>query len=283
MTDALERKLQMVHNENQPDQVFKEQLEQELRRLHASTMLVGSVHPRKAGIARPVVAIAASFLIVLGLFATLPPLRGLAQDIIDFFILGEETIETSVVIGGDAAVGDDPYSLSISELQDQVAGTLYLPTLLPDSYVYDGGSYNPQQAQFIVTYRCGTLNSIGLAAQPIEDATQILPYEVGGSANIIDVNINGVQGQYVRGFWVLSVTGYDPDAPAPDEPIQQSAEAVWTNESDQQMLWWYDAELSLSFVLSTMSGTIHSEEQSSSCDLDMADFVRVAESVTAQR
>jgi len=36
-------------------------------------------------------------------------------------------------------------------LQDHVEGKLYLLTLLPDGYVYDGGSYNPQQAQFIIT------------------------------------------------------------------------------------------------------------------------------------
>ncbi|MGJ3240328.1 MAG: hypothetical protein ACFE0Q_16595 [Anaerolineae bacterium] len=283
MNDALEHKLQTIHNENQPDPIFAEQLEQELRSIHSSIYLTEPIKPHSVSIVRRIVAIAASFLIVLGLFATVPPLRVVAQDIIGFFIAGEETIETSVVIGGDASAEHNPYSLSISELQDQVAEMLYLPTYLPDGYVYDGGSYDLQQERSIITYRCSPLHSIGLTAQPVDDMAQIMPYEVGESANIIDVDIDGTYGQYVRGFWVLSVPNYDSDAPAPDEPIQEPAEAVWTNDSDHQMLWWHDANIGLSFVLSTMSGSVHSEEQASACDLDMADFVRIAESMTAQR
>lgn len=90
MTDSLEHKLQILYNENQPDPVFAERLEEELRRMYLSKPSTRLLLSRKVAIAHRIAGIAACLLIVLGLFTAVPPLRSLAQTIFDFFIPSDD-------------------------------------------------------------------------------------------------------------------------------------------------------------------------------------------------
>lgn len=238
--------------------------------------------PRIPRVVRRLTFAAALTVAVMGVaLLASPELRVLAQDIIDFFIPGAESRQSSVTVGGEPPAETDLYPLSVAQLQEQVAGTLYLPTEIPETYHYDGGRYESSQQTLTATYRCDAMNTIGLTVRPL-NSDEITPYEVGASANIIDVDINGIAGQYVRGFWIPVVPDYDPNAPAPEERTALRAEMVWTNDSDHQMLWWYDADTGLSFVLSTLSGTVDGQGETTTCDLDMANFVNIARSVTPQ-
>lgn len=252
--------------------------QQEIRHAFLASTIQTKGEPtvnRPRHILRKITAAAAAGAILLSLAVAISPdLRVLAQDIIDFFIPGETTRPTSVFINGEPEVSEDQYPLSIDELATRMSQPLYLPFDIPAGYDYDGGRYDPQQQTYTVAYRCDTLYSIGLTVHLIPQA-EIAPFEVGDTANIVDVLINGTPGQYVRGFWVPQVDL----AEAPGEHTELPAKAVWTDDSDFQQLWWYDTAAGMSFLLSTLSGSMHGSQDASPCSLYLEDFVTMAEGV----
>lgn len=280
------------HPENQPTE---EMLAQRLQALDASTppsprqtefrsaFLASartSAQRQPSAARRPLVrfalAAAASVTIVAaGLFVS-PELRTLAQEIIDFFTRGGSTTEATIVLDGEPVQADNPYPLMLADLEAQASDLLRMPSQLPSGYTFIGGRYDSQQSELTLAYRCGSLYSFGLTIEAISP-DQIIPAEVGESADIVDVMIGNQPGQYVRGFWMPLVPDRNEDEKT-GEAIRIETTAVWTSDSDFQQLWWYDENQGLFFTLATLSGSMHGREITD-CSLEMADFIATASSI----
>lgn len=204
MTDALEQKLHTMHNENQPDPVFAEQLEQELRRMHTSTISVRPIQARKVGTAHRIVAIAASVLIVFGLFATVPPLRSFAQSLLEQLFPTTDEDQITITYSDLGTPQEFP---TIDALREVAPYTVIVPSELSagpieDTYIYYSGRNVATQQ-----YRTANLN-IWVSQQPIADAelngllafsfNMTLPDDV----ETRPVQIGTTQAELVRGMWV---------------------------------------------------------------------------------
>lgn len=215
---------------------------------------------------------AAGVLALITALLVSPDLRVLAQDILDFFIPGEPVRPISILVGGEGEASNDPYSLSMEQLRAQADTPLYLPMQLPEGYTYAGGDYHEER--LTVTYRCGERDGIGLTLHQI-GREQVQRVEVGESAEIIDVTINDIPAQYVRGAWIAELI----TDPAPGGRTTVPGQAVWTNDSDFQQLWWYEESIGTHFNLSTLSGSMYGRAVTD-CTLSMEDFIAIVESVT---
>lgn len=204
MTNSLEQKLQTIHNGNKPNPVFAEQLEQELRRIHTSTTSVHLGHSRRIGIVRRMIAIAASVLIVFGLFATVSPLRSFAQSLLEqlFPTTGEDKI---TIIYND--LGTPQEFPTIDTLREVVPYTLIAPRELPAGPVEATYIYYPSRNVATQQYVTTSLD-IWVSQQPIIDAQSKGLLALGFDLALPDdietrpLQIGEAQAELIRGMWV---------------------------------------------------------------------------------
>ncbi len=214
MTDVIENKLQTMYDENQPDPAFAEQLEQELRRMHMPTTPARPVQPRNVKIMRRIAAIAASFVIILGLFATVPPLRSFAQDLLAQ--LFPTTDEDRITIAYNDLGMPEEFP-TLDALREGVPYELIalgeLPAGLIESTFF---LYYPDRNVATQYYHIVTIQQniaarlhIWLSQQPIADSQSsglfafgfdlVLPDDIETQLVLLD---DDTQAELVRGMWV---------------------------------------------------------------------------------
>ena len=196
MTNALEQKLQTIHNENQPDPAFAEQLEQELRRIHLSTTSTRPIQSRKVAIAHRMMAIAASFLIVLGLFTTVPPLRSLAQSIFDFFIPGD----------GYSASDEyaDVVTVETVAEAESIAGMEALEWVEGGFNILHIGA---EEGFISIAYERENDRGVLMHVSKWRTDTRPGQLPISPDAAIVNTTVNGESAQFAAGYWF----GSDPE------------------------------------------------------------------------
>jgi hypothetical protein len=175
-------------------------------------------------------------LAILAVFAVLlfftPQGRVLAQEINNLFhkasgdTLPAETLDITPVPTDQTATPDPASILDAHSSVDEVAAMagfkVYQPASIPEGFAFSGGSFDPKTSIARLFYQSVESNGIVLKQQPIGTGdTCDLCGEVGASAEIQEVSINGVRGEYVVGVWKLTDEG-----------------AVWNSDPYLQTLRW---------------------------------------------
>jgi hypothetical protein len=208
---------------------------------------------------RLIAAVLLGVLLAGGFWAS-PGLRALAQEIIEFFIPAKSDIQpASFYVGVEpnesGAAYIDPYTLTLDDVVAQAAFDVRLPTFLPHTLSFKGASYQNEGERIEMIYECrGTPFSYNITQYPAnETASQM---EVGWSAVIEDVPIRETIGQYVRGWWLLTIdkAAYDEQG---DETGEIPATRVWSNETYFQQMFWN--EDGINFSITTASGSLSSD------------------------
>lgn len=223
---------------------------------------------------RLLVAAVATVVIVLGggLVAS-PELRALAQDILDLIVPGDDDTATFEFYPANSVTPAPTLETDDALLADIVAAAPFevaVPTFMPDGYVYQRGSYNFQTNSVFIAYACG-LWGVGIGQRPLVDGETPPAMEVGASATIEAVDINGATGQYVRGEW--AATSGALVIPRTVEPGQSIPyEAEWIDDSEWQRLVWIDD----GFVFTIVTASGLAAETATTCALDRDDYVAIA-------
>lgn len=215
--DLLEQQLQAMHRQNQPDADFANQLEQTLRAGHGEN---APIHTLKMPVYKRLGTIAASLLIVVILFATIPPLRSFAEDIIDFFVPGE-----GYVLPGNEGAYDDTVTVGTIAEAQAIAGI--------DALQWVDGGYtilNISAGEGVISIAYERENDRGVLMFVSKWRTGTRPeqYPISADADVILTTVNGHDAQYVAGGWFG------------DEP-------QWYN--DFRHLRWQDDEFSYSLLI----------------------------------
>lgn len=200
MTDnnTLHDRLMILHTQNQPDADFADQLESQLRALATHNPTPARPYGRLA-------LAAASIMMMIVAFATVPPLRSLAQDIIDYFIPSENYDPLENI---EAGMYDDVVTVETVAEAEKIAGIDALEWV-------DGGfdilAITAGEGSVTIAYEQvnhppdrGNLMIVITGARP--ETSPVSP-----EASIEEVTVNGVDGQFVAGAWFGEVPKWEPD------------------------------------------------------------------------
>jgi hypothetical protein len=288
-TAPLIRAAQSIH----PDPRFVSSLEARLRQKHSSKVIR---FPR-----RWIAAAAAIALLLMGAFwLSTPAGRATAQELLKYFKRDADNT-TTVTVYGDG-VGPhpdsnvDPRNIITAEQESNVlitlpdnlvaatSYTLYVPTWLPNNYVYEGvtdytvdmtppstwmwfpcaDETEPWQV-VVIQYRT-----------TLTQAMNMLRMEIGSDAQVEQVTIWGdVTAEYVKGTWDFSepLTGEEV---APGE--EMTMEQVWKSDIDYHTLSWY-AQGNYFIVRSGGFNAIPGTNATSACPITREDFIAIANSL----
>lgn len=266
-----------VVKDTQPDVDFAAQLRQQLHQQPSELRLAASskttppagkivyVDPYKRF--RRMGTVAAILVVTLLAFLTVPPLRTFAQEMWDaLFIRAESDVETyptptilpALEPTPTLAVIPTSPPADVDMWRAQVDFQINEPGWLPPNYVLHDVYASQEWHYASLFYYDDTGYGVSLIIHPLE---YLEPLSVGASADIIDVDIHGVTGQYVPGgAWVM-MTQQDGDTTIFNGEVWDST------IPHQQLRWVADG---LDYRLST--GIAAS-------NLTMDDLIRIAESV----
>jgi len=203
-------------------------------------------------------------ILVLFVIATfLPTPQGLtwAQNVLQFFTYAESDklpIETQVP-GADTGW---EFSLSAEEAQQRARFDMLMPTWLPDFLFFREVAVNSQQRMVVVSYDVVYPNDPSIGGNGITLSEQLIYNDsksceicslVGASAEIDEVQIGDIPGEYVVGVW---------------QAIGDTGQWGWVSDPYLQRLRWHSDGMAfelLSFV--------------NPDDLTKADLIAIAESL----
>ncbi len=223
-----------------PAAQFKAELRAQLIEQHAAAQPRRFEFPRLR--AHPIALPAALVFVIVVLFMTPLPSKA-AQFLSGLFSLApsdEQAYATPLLLNATPTPVVTPIYTpppSIAEVQAQADFHVKVPTWLPAGYEFQGAEYSIDNASSTWQDYMNNNHQNGfiLMQMPVEAAES---FEVGASAAVIPISINGHAGEYVEGGWV-AVTGEVDDTAAltgqvwdPDYPFQQLR---WT-EGDMAFL-----------------------------------------------
>lgn len=198
-------------------------------------------------------------VLLAGGFWALPGLRALAQEIINFFIPTDSDFQPGLITvcdDPDACTGPyvDPYTQMLDEVVAQASFDVRLPTFIPRTLTFVGASYRSDPEIVEMLYECrGTPYSyMIMQSQTSEDVPQM---EVGASAVIEDVPIRETSGQYVRGWWLLTVDlgTFNSRSESESGVHELPGTQVWSNDIDYQRLYWREDGINFSIRTSSLN------------------------------
>ena len=206
-------------------------------------------------------AAAAVMLVVLTL--TVPPLRALAQEVLDSLFnrapADNLVFETPIVVDlRPTPVSQAVYATpgTLAEVQAQVDFTIKSPAYLPEGYEFYSASVDGPGLVTLSYVRDGYM--LNISQSRVTDARE---FEVGATADVQVVEITGVSAEYVEGFWVA-----DMESTGDQVEIQGR---IWNGAGNyQQMRWQQDG-----IVYWTHSAI------GSGTDLPLDEWIAVAESL----
>jgi len=176
-----------------------------------------------------------AMMVFAGLVVVTPPLRAVAQDMLDLFVRApkeELTVAELEVNVPPLEAWQD--GLSIVEAEQRAGFKLWTPSVVPEKHHFNQATYVPSEEMVTSLYVAadapvvdpGQYSQLVLAQQPaLRAASGSSRFPVGVSAPIETVQVDGVSGQYVEGAWC----GADPD---PETPLQ------WCGSSSARTLRW---------------------------------------------
>lgn len=236
----------------------------------------------------PVVTVLVLISLVVGMI--------FAQQIFDIFTQIETDDHTIPVMYGVDGRQDINRPISIEEAVEKVDFTISLPGYIPEAYQYAGIYYWDDEERLTIHYQCDSFRQL-IISQKSMSLDEMADLEnqglglldVGASANIELIQINGVEGQYVRGAWIVmggpdiqfaEVDGkwtriYNDNGEVstlvPGSHILTQGE--WQNESEfQRLFWYYDGIL---YIISNIGSRID-VGTAGECTLNKAIYEAVA-------
>lgn len=150
----------------------------------------------------------AILVLLAGVTLTTPSLRAMAAELLGFVNATSDTLEETITFVDPPAPLD-----SVAAVEAQASFDVREPTYLPSDFVFDNATYSDWKSTLLYYHRPGDApeQGINISVAQWRYDPNLEQAEVGASANIENVSINGVIGQYVRGAWY----GEAPPDPAP--------------------------------------------------------------------
>jgi hypothetical protein len=255
----LEEQLMSLAKNTRPNPDFQKQLGEQL---HAAQSAGAN---RKVVAFRPRWSVAAALMIVALVGVLLAaPLQSLAQDLWDSFFnrvsdteIYDEPIEVPII--GPTPITSAMVSppRTLDEARADAPFHIKVPGYLPDGFDFIDADFDPGANQSSVFFG-NPFDGLNLVQTPLEDAQ---PFDIGESADVTEVQIGAVTGEFVRGIWMLRSSS--------DEDTFTVEGREWDGDFPFEQLVWSDGEYR--YWLSSVMG------QGSSLPLE--EWVRVAESL----
>jgi hypothetical protein len=226
---------------------------------------------------RVISTLAAIFTLLTLATLTIPPLRAIAQEVIDTLFNRTDADRETVEVGPRGIISLVPYFFgTIEEAQAKVDFTIHAPTLLPDELILRVVNYSPEEKLVSLTYGyadeafLGTHISVDMG--PLKNGWSNNPLlSVGESADVTSVQFAGangdVTGEFVKGFWMNT---YPTDNFFPEQP--RPVDMRWDSDLPVCRLRWQDAEM----IYEIWS---YANETGDACRFGMDDLVAIAESM----
>jgi hypothetical protein len=229
--------------------------------------------------ARIASAIAAVFVFCVTAILTIPPLRAIAQEVIDTLFNQTETNQETIEFGTYGIHQLVPFYFgTVEQAQDKVDFKIHAPSLLPDDLELRVVNYSPEENLVSLSYgNAGVayLNfDLSVFLGPVENGWSSQSYfSIGASAEIVPVEFSGISGQvtgeFVQGFWVFpSGTRGDMAASIPVE---------WNSNLATCRLRWEENDMLYEIRSETWINT--REKEVAACPLGQEEMIAIAESM----
>ena len=232
----------------QPRDTFAASLEAQLHAAHPAnqsiqnkTTVKGDPTMKLTYKNRPMMVAAASIIALLMVALFIMPISSLAQDFIDDFFNRTSDTETfdepSILSPIEATPSDGVISRqpqTLANLEAEAPFDVKIPAYVPEGFTFTDASFDPvakHTFQIYYTGRNATYDSFSIVQMRLEDALQL---DVGESATVLLVQINGHNGEYVEGGWRAIVHEDD------NTHIIEGRE--WDGDFPYRQMLWSDGE-----------------------------------------
>lgn len=173
------------------------------------------------------------------------------------------------VSSDDVQEAADSFSNSVDEVAAQAAFDPLVPATLPPNYSFDGAAYDLANAETTFAYSCGGgewrlwLLQRRLESEEAEQQLALLRSQIGASAEVKAVPLDGATAEYVQGAWV------------PEAPRKPGAPRVWNSSLNFHHLVWYTD--GILYQIRTSGGLV--APYSGPCSLDVSVLTTMASSL----
>lgn len=212
-------------------------------------------------------------VLLAGGFWAVPPLRTVAQEVINFFIPDQDDSRSEeIYIGGQPHESAEQAPGELVTMFAQAPFDARFPTFIPEGFRVEDARVDHDVA--FITLTCTEPWAVLITQRVFDGDFQPFAQEVGASAVIETVDINGASGQYVHGTW---------DVVMPDnfEALRQNSEAqgvavdsIWdSNLPWGRLVWMNDGIL---FELMSAGGIMSEDSRNSLCAPNLDMFANIA-------
>lgn len=280
------RKIIEMTDQLDPDPVFTARLERDLVQVAQNTRR-HTMETTQFGWGRAALLALFTLLIAIGALMVTPAGGALAERVLQFFSQSVDDAEKRTVVRAPSENSEDEEDQPIIVQPDgrvipaEEAGIeippsrelgdadfpVFMPTFLPEGYSLNKAEFLPLGPMTWIEFTCGRFSGFTLTQNQITYEAYLADPEymgdIGASAEVIEVDINGTKGEYVQGDWVppSSFSGSD------------QAEFTWdSNANHHRLIWYLDGSL---FRITTSRSGPGGE----ACRLTMEDILAVAESL----
>jgi hypothetical protein len=200
------------------------------------------VHSMKSPTRRRfLVAALVTCLLLIGVVVGTPSLRARAAQ-----ILGLNRADSDVVVEDAVLRGGlhGPELRSIAEVQADTPHPIYAPAVIPTGYGFQGAAYNADMGNGVHSvgvdlYYTATVSPelyISVSQLTLAEICTQCPNQIGASAVVEAVDINGVQAAYYQGYW--NVTSEIEAGDGTGNIEVDDLTSVWDPTYDLQTLVW---------------------------------------------
>ncbi len=220
-------------------------------------------------------AMAAVFAICMAATLSIPPLRAIAQEVIDTLFNRSETNQETIELSDHGILQLVPFYFgTVEQAQEKVDFTIRAPSLIPDDLALRVVNYSPEENLVILSYGHTGVAYISLDLEvfmgPVTNNWSNQPYfAIGASAELVPVEFSGISGEvtgeFVRGFWVF------PPGTRGDEAASVPVE--WDSDVAMCRLRWQEDDM----VYEIRSTTF--EKDDAACPFGQAEMIAIAESM----
>ncbi len=229
---------------------------------------------------RRLIAAALLGILLAGGFWAVPPLRTFAQEVIEFFIPDQDdTRSAEIFVGGLPTDEPDQPPGDLQTVIAQAPFGVYTPTNLPDDYQITDAEF--AHGVVFITLTCVEPWAIMISQRPLDESVVSLGQEVGASAVIESVDINGVTGQYVHGGWDIVPPANLDELRQTPQPQGVAVESVWNNDLPWgRLVWVADG---FTFDIMSAGGIMSEDGRTSPCAPTRDLFTALARGLVASR
>lgn len=239
--DRFSDELKELADRTQPSAAFIDTLEQQLRAAHPASGR--KVAPFRFP-TRQLAAACAALLVALTAVLSIPPLRSLAQEVLDALFnrtaTDTDVFATPVVVDMlPTMMVPAPYlqSIDVAQVEREAGFDVLIPTFLPEGFAMTDIYYDAVAKQVFQSYarenNWVVIDGFTIAQGLAVDAQ---PLDVGASAEIVPVTVGDAQGEFVVGTWFVR--------PEPEDGSHAViTEREWANDFPYQQMRWVDGDM----------------------------------------